>query len=220
LTVSGSIPAKEFTEVFSFESDYGDRKGTEVFFVAGGNGYRIYGESRLDEYADYLPIFNHMIESFQISETASSEVVWEDYSNAEFGFSATLPTDWWVEAADDADKISYQIHAPGHDGCGYLTIAERQGNSLDELADASIASLKGKYATLTIISDQKTEVGGATARETVYVRTDGKKEFKRRAIAMVAGESYYLISYNIHAEVYEFITPTWDMILASFVLRP
>jgi len=148
--IAGSIPASEYTEEFTYEGETELRKGTEVFFVSGGNGYRIYAESPIDEYNTYSPVFSYIINSFRITEVASSKLVWETQINEKYSVSVMLPHDWGAVVYDDGFESIYgdgivRMYSPGEDSSGGLMIKKSEGASLDEMNKSALAAFKDYY---------------------------------------------------------------------------
>jgi hypothetical protein len=223
--IAGSIPAKEYTEesAYEYEGENKQRKGTEVFFVSGGNGYRIYAESPLDEYDTYLPVFNYIINSFRITEVASSKVVWQTLSNYTYGISASFPQDWGVEFYEDSFESTYGngivwMYSSGYDATGALVTEETEGRSLDEMNDAALAVFKDAYIKYEGVSENTVNISGLEARETVSIIDDGEGEYKGKAVSFVLDDVYYRASFSAKTDVFKLFEPVWDGIFDSFTL--
>jgi hypothetical protein len=189
--IAGSIPVEEYTEEFTYEGEEGKRKGSEVFFVSGGNGYRIYTESSLDTYDDFKPIFDYIIQSFRITDIASSKVVLEPYTNEEYNISARLPSDWWAEASEEHDAVFgnriVTIYVPGYETTGALRVKECQGGSLDEMNAAYFAGLIEYYDKYEVVSEKTIDIDGVEALEIISLIDGGFGDYKGKAVGFVSG---------------------------------
>lgn len=117
------------------------------------------------------------------------------------------------------DEAAYIIHTPGYDANGALQITVSEGNSLNEMVDASLASFEEEYETFEVISDRRISIRGVEARETVSVLDWGFGEFKGKGVGLVSGDLYYRASFAVIPELYEFFEPVWDVVFASFTLQ-
>jgi hypothetical protein len=220
--IAGSIPVEEYTEEFTYEGEDGKYKGTEVFFVTGGNGYRFYAESSMDKYDYFKPIFDYVIQSFRTTDIASSKVVLEPYTNEEYNISARLPSDWWAEASEEHDAVFGNriatIYAPGYETSGGLIAKECQGGSLDEMNAAYFAALKEYYDRYEIVSEKTIDIDGVEALEIISIIDGGYGEYKGKAVGFVSGGLYYRAHFSTKTDAFEFFEPTWDDIFRSIVL--
>jgi hypothetical protein len=214
LKIDGSIPAKEYTEKYQHNGE--DDKGTEVFFVSGGNGYKIYAESYLDEYDGFKPIFDYILQSFHITDIASSKVVWKTYTNEEYGFTARIPDDWYAETYGDSGVVIYD---PSNDSEGFLTVKEHQGASLGELSAAVTAAYQEEYEKYEILSEKTLSIGGIEAKETLCVMDYGEGEYKGKTVGFISGELYYSITCFTKTDAYVLYESTWDTIFSSFAFE-
>jgi hypothetical protein len=70
IVLQGSIPAWAVTEEWKKPENDFFHKGKEIFFVADGLGYMIYGQSERGEWEAVVPVFDQMVEELRIELAA------------------------------------------------------------------------------------------------------------------------------------------------------
>lgn len=81
-------------KIFSYESDLGRVKQNMVVTVIENSAY-IFALSALPEdYTQYLPIFNTVLNSIEISPEIIPQVIDNDYENVELGIKSKFPQNW------------------------------------------------------------------------------------------------------------------------------
>jgi hypothetical protein len=213
LVIGGTIAAREYTEGFA-DDENAPRKGTEVFFVSGGNGYRVYAESPLAVYDNYLPVFNSIINSFRVTDVSSSKVTWKTVTYTEAGLSFNIPRDWWEQAS----ATSVRLYGAGNDTTGTLSSKESNGATVEEMNAATYKSFQDLYPMYEVVSERMIVFGGMDAVESVMVFNNGYAEFKGKAVAFVMGGWYFRASFSARPGLFDFYEPTWDAIMESINL--
>lgn len=213
LVIGGTIAARQYSESFADEAD-APRKGTEVFFVSGGNGYRIYAESPQAEYDKLLPVFNYIISSFRVTDIAASKVTWKTITYAEAGLSFNIPRDWW----DQASETYVRIFSPGNDTAGTLSTKESHGATVAEMNAETYKSFKELYPKYEVISEKMIKFGEMDAVESIIMLNNGYTDYKGKAVSFVMGGWYFRASYTTRPGVFDFYEPTWDTIMESITL--
>jgi hypothetical protein len=193
-----------------------DYKLLQIWTIKGDRLYRITFQADAESYAEFLPIAQKMIDSFEISDFLL-------YENPTLGIKIQYPTDW--KKGGENGNITFIAPIENnlgiyHDNVILTTKRLSKNITLDEYAGIFTSQLKKNATDHQIIEENTTTIGGnTTAYKIAFTTKDGQHDLKVMVVLTIKDDRVYLIEYRSDTEAFSNNLATVQKMIDSFEIE-